>query len=223
MWEGVDSPFPGAVLSGAMTDRVWEHWMFWPQGFSRGPKWRIKLEFTPIAGRAECVGFEVRSYRRGKEPGVGQVPEIGDVERVVTASLVRSIPLGRLIAETRRKQASGIREFLRETGGKRWGIPGEVEAVDFCDAIEESIEWFDAPASSSRGGRPGKPPSHYALVSQVYADALAIGDSPTKAVAEALTISRSAAAKQVAKARMLGFLGPTTRGRPGGIDPEQQA
>lgn len=56
---------------------------------------------------------------------------------------------------------------------------------------------------------------HYQEVSRVYAEAWHRGDPPTKAVAGWGNVSDSTAAKWVSKARELGFLGPTTKGRPG--------
>ena len=47
----------------------------------------------------------------------------------------------------------------------------------------------------------------------LYASALSVGQHPTAAVAAGLNISRSAAAKRVARARALGLLPATTRGK----------
>jgi len=69
----------------------------------------------------------------------------------------------------------------------------------------------------ARGGRTGRPRS----VAHKLAEAAAIykshtqsgGTTPTKAVAEGLQISRSAAAKRVARAREAGLLDLTTQGK----------
>jgi transposase len=55
-------------------------------------------------------------------------------------------------------------------------------------------------------------------VAEVYRDAWARGEPPTRGVADHFTISKSAAAKQVAKAREMGLLPPTSRGKSSGID-----
>jgi hypothetical protein len=64
-----------------------------------------------------------------------------------------------------------------------------------------------------RGVSPRYGPAHFALVSQVYREAVAGGSAtPTRAVAATFSISRSTAAKWVARARGLGLLAATSRG-----------
>ena len=64
---------------------------------------------------------------------------------------------------------------------------------------------------------PGRPriltDDHLRHVAAVYDKAWRRGDNPTRAVAEDLTITRSAAAKQVARARAAGYLPPAQRGK----------
>jgi transposase len=50
-------------------------------------------------------------------------------------------------------------------------------------------------------------------VADIYRDALEHGEAPTSAVAAKFVVSKSAAAKWVAKCRKLGLLPPTTQGR----------
>jgi hypothetical protein len=63
-------------------------------------------------------------------------------------------------------------------------------------------------------------PDFYSKVAAIYGEARR---NPTKAVSEATElggpVARSTAAKWVMKARALGFLGETTRGKPGGVRP----
>lgn len=62
--------------------------------------------------------------------------------------------------------------------------------------------------------RAGRPPLHDpAEIAEVY---LRGGATPTRAVADHFHLSRSAAAKQVARAREAGFLDRTTQGKTGG-------
>jgi hypothetical protein len=67
-----------------------------------------------------------------------------------------------------------------------------------------------------RGGRTGRPPLTPDDLARVAAIYRAGGTRPTAAVADALNISRSAAAKRVARARAAGLLERTTQGRAGG-------
>lgn len=69
---------------------------------------------------------------------------------------------------------------------------------------EPGEEW------AGRGRRPRHSPSE---VARIYTEAWQQGKRPTKAVAEALGISSSAAAKQVSRARALGHLPPTAKGK----------
>ena len=52
-------------------------------------------------------------------------------------------------------------------------------------------------------------------VADIYAKAWTAGAKPTRAVAQALSISQSAAAKRVARARAAGLIPPTMRGKGG--------
>lgn len=69
--------------------------------------------------------------------------------------------------------------------------------------------------------RRGRPPfygvDHFVKVAQIYAEAWSKGKNPTQAVAEWAVVSQSTAAKWVYRARQYGLLGPTPRGRAGGV------
>jgi hypothetical protein len=69
-------------------------------------------------------------------------------------------------------------------------------------------------ADKHRGRPPSWGPEQLAELANVYLRASAA--SPTKAVADHFHISRSAAAKLVAKARQAGLLAPTSRGKVSG-------
>jgi hypothetical protein len=60
------------------------------------------------------------------------------------------------------------------------------------------------------------PDEALAEVAAIYMAAWRARGNPTKAVAESLSLSRSAAAKRVARARQAGLLPATTKGRPAG-------
>ena len=69
-----------------------------------------------------------------------------------------------------------------------------------------------------------RPRSHdYAQVAEVYVEALEAGDPPTKAVQDTWGLTRSAAAKLVARVRAAGHLPATTQGVTGGFSPKVYA
>lgn len=63
-------------------------------------------------------------------------------------------------------------------------------------------------------GRRRYPPEHFADVARVYRSNVE-GGRPTLSVADAFGVGKSTAAKWVARARSLGYLAPTTKGRAG--------
>jgi hypothetical protein len=70
-------------------------------------------------------------------------------------------------------------------------------------------------AQPRRVGRPATPDTELQRVSRIYAAAYRDHRPPTKAVAEELGLSYSAAAKRVAHCRLAGFLGEAERGKAG--------
>lgn len=59
-----------------------------------------------------------------------------------------------------------------------------------------------------------EPNADYALVAEIYLEAVSAGDPPTKAVAETLAIKRPAATKLVLAARRAGLIPPANGTRP---------
>jgi hypothetical protein len=84
------------------------------------------------------------------------------------------------------------------------------------ETLERAERTFRAvQASRPRAGRrPTYGPEHYAEVARIYTAAWRNRASPTKAVEAWGSVSYPTAAKWVAKARALGLLPPTTKGRP---------
>jgi hypothetical protein len=72
------------------------------------------------------------------------------------------------------------------------------------------------PARKGRGAKPGRRPLTTEDLQEVAAIYRRGGTSPTKAVADQLHISRSAAAKRVVRAREAGLLAGTLQGRASG-------
>lgn len=212
--------------------------ILWPDPES-GP-YLIRLEVTELNGRLECIAVEMQTLfflpvtakdlpslvERTKamltgdsvEPSARRRPMRADPPAPVTALALRSVPLGKLVNEfLERLRENPILASQRLVSGT---------ADDFRDAANElasrhtesEAEVIQQLASEPRrGGRKGYGDDHYATVAEVYATAWADGVHPTKAVAEHWLIAKTTAAKWVSRARDLGFLEPTTRGRPGGV------
>lgn len=168
--------------------------VMWPDR-SRGP-WLIDLRFAVVDERVECVGIELRSYRHDDEAWLA-LPRAGEGNEPVRVAMLREIPLGSLIATEKLRAAHTLRSHLRH--------------LRRDDLAAETAAW-EKGAARTRGGRP---PEDLSLeqVAQVYREAAVATNAPTRAVAEAFQLSRSAAAKRVARARAAGLLPPTERGR----------
>lgn len=152
-------------------------------------RWLIDTKWAEVDGRMECVGVEIRSY--GEHP-FGEHME----PRPVSVSMLRAMPLGRLIEARRQWMAAWARGMANDGGG----ISGE--------------QWWNDTAARWQAPKPRKGEEHHAYVAAVYLAAQKRGEPPTKAVAETFGYSRSAAGKWVARSRQRGYLPPTSQGRP---------
>jgi hypothetical protein len=201
--------------------------ILWPDP-EHGP-YLIRLEVTELNGRLECTAVEMQTlFHRPTTAKQWKAMQTGEpVERSaqamrqptpVTASALRSVPLGKLVNEflerlrkdprsASHRLVSGTADDFREAADKLGSRHTESEA----EAIQQLA------SEPRRGGRKGHGDRHYAAVAEVYAIAWAGGGHPTKAVAEHWSVAKTTAAKWVLRARELGFLQPTTRGRPGGV------
>jgi hypothetical protein len=159
---------------------------------------QIWFEWEEVEGRLECVGVRITPDRGGA------------TRRVITTSLMREISWSALIEK---KKEVNLRRAHKWAETKKIGI-SEIP-VD-PELIAEARKMVPAWESSLLGSRRGRPrelnPDDFARVAQVYTDAYRAGLPPTKAVAEKFNLSRSGAAKRVARARRDGLL-PKTRQR----------
>jgi hypothetical protein len=161
----------------------------WPK--PSGP-YEVTLRFEWIDGRWECTGVDVRAV-----DAAGAKPEI------VTASLLRSLPLGRLIDKHLVTFKTAI----------------TTEDIDGTVYRFES----DYTGRPKRGGRPVKyGPEHYVEVARTYREAYERRRTPTRAVAARFKVSETAAAKWVAKCRDLGLLPQTTKGKARVVGPTKR-
>jgi hypothetical protein len=150
----------------------------------------VQTEWDDVDGRFECVSLLVTSHS-GRRP--------------ITATLVRRMPVARVIDDERRDRIAGwdrVHAHVAHTYGSDPSADAHVERVK---------------AMYEKGGRPRYPDDHWEHVAKVYRDSFAAGDNPTKSVADTFTVSRSAAAKWVARCRDYGLLGRTEQRKPGGI------
>lgn len=176
---------------------------YWPDRW-KGP-WCVSLYWLPIAGRFECVGFAVELDEK-------LAPDIHLERRLITAQLIRSIPVGRLIEETRQR-----------TGRDAASLADGYESHGDAESARQERELADQfKAVGTQGGRPRMyPDAHYRDVARVYAVAWQSGSSPTKSVEELYHVSHSTAARWVHEARQRSFLGPTDKRKAGGILPPE--
>lgn len=115
----------------------------------------------------------------------------------------------RAAVKLRRELAADV-EKLRAQGPPR----GRTEYRQATQKLRRASEALQA-AQPRRVGRPATPEAELQRVSRIYAKAYWDHRPPTRAVAEALDLSYSGAAKRVAQCRLAGFLGEAERGKAG--------
>jgi hypothetical protein len=120
-------------------------------------------------------------------------PALGESVHALTATEFRSLPLDHV--------AGIVLEKIKRTQ----------EAFNVGPSDPDGIT-----GRRAQGGRTGRPPLTTEDLAEVAAIYRAGGTTPTKAVADALNISRSAAAKRVVRARGAGLLEGTKQGQRGG-------
>lgn len=208
------------------TEAPWAHSHLWPDE-TNGP-WLITIWWRPQHGAAVPVGFQMTSWTPGTPTASIGLPKQafdglpGPTDEVefpqIDAKLLRSVPLGSIL------QAN--RESLLEAVDNRWGPETRASMSTIHGVPQEQLEkwmagfadqqelWSPEAQDRPRGSR-DLGDSHYRDVAATYREAVKAGAAPTAAVAERFTLSKSAAAKQVARARERGFLPKTSRGRVG--------
>jgi hypothetical protein len=174
----------------------------WPDETS-GP-WTITLTWEERADVIACTGLALR-LRSGEQ------------DASVTAALVRSLPVGKLISEAkdlRFGQAGGhlveaidrgdAEAFLTDPGFEDLAGPDFIAGLRNASAV-----WAQA-----KRGRPFEHDlSHYARVALIYSKAAKAGRPPRQAVAEELHTSESNASRWIRQARDFKLLPSTQRGK----------
>lgn len=155
----------------------------WPDP-DKGP-WLVGLKWALIDNKVQCVHFEMFST---------------DNDLPVTGTVLRTVPIAAVI-ETALRQKTAMLEAIAASAR----LPDEIK-----ERARKRLKQLHKPR---KGGRRALSPQHWEEVASTYTTAHRARENPTKAVAEELNISYSAAAKKVAKCRQLGLLPPTTRGK----------
>jgi hypothetical protein len=163
-----------------------------------GSEWHLTFYFKPIAGRVECVGFEIRPS-----------PYPGRQGQRLTATTLRDLDFATQLAQAQRRNLEMI-EGLIDIGQR---ISGGRAAPDASLLREAAI--LAQGAGQERGRRRHAPytEDQLGVVVAEYLRAYARGSrSPTRDMAEALGIPYARASKLVRRCRAKGLLPKTTQG-----------
>lgn len=179
--------------------------LLWPDP-DLGPWW-VALNFAIVAGRPDCVGVELRSCREPGEAWPEMLPMWNQEPPTVTQKVWRGVPVLEMIRDVRR-QLTEVDAGLLQSLVHSPDLQGDEEA-------RLQLRRELAVLRQHLAGPNALPGSVYEEVARVYRQAWSEGRAPTRAVAEHFTISESAAAKRVMRARRAGFLPPTEKGVPG--------
>lgn len=193
-----------ATIRGMVTRRLLVEKSAFTFDLGQRGRWLIVLSWSVLRGRVECVGVELRSYHQDDAAdgfSWGRLEkDLGD-PRPVTATLWREFAIGSVIDKGKRDARTTVERMLAASPPLRPRLE------------KESSMWRPS------GGRPPEySPAHFVKVADTYADAWRRGGrNPTQVVAQKFHVSHSTAAKWVARARTKGLLGPTEKGRAGGV------
>ena len=169
----------------------------WPDK-ERGP-WSITLRWRAAGDRVDCIGLSVDAL----DPAASEP---------VTATLMRSLPVARLIAEARQHRWD-------EAGGSLVEAVDDGQDIDISPRLVEDMRADAQPWSAPRPGRRVElGPDFYAEVAETYSAALMAGDPPLRAIERRWTTSRPTASRWVAAARRLEFLPATQQGKARGAE-----
>jgi hypothetical protein len=171
--------------------------------------WTLRLAFGLVDGQPAVVGVEVYAVDTGaiRRAAKGW-PKLG--YKPATASPITStglrLPLGELLEEWLSDRQHRDRIMAASPS-----IPAELRKL-----AEKQLALLEGtPVPSLRRATYGR--EHYERVAAIYLEALQSGQSPTKAVEREIPGATSAqATKWVARARQLGLLPPTVRGKAAG-------
>jgi hypothetical protein len=161
---------PGVIQIGGLVVPARDAGIEWTDPSTKAPL-LVDLEWSLVGGRAEPVRVTISSR---------------DGERPITAEMVRRVPLGKIVADTRAERHA----YWEQENAKFY--PSET------DEQRDNI---------ARAAEVHRPDGGLSEVADVYRAAWARGDSVQQAVKDRFNLSDSGAAKRIARARARGYLG----------------
>jgi hypothetical protein len=168
---------------------------------------RTVLRFAHVAGRLVLVNVEI-----GVDIGLRLQQEGEHIDDAVPLPAAATrLPLARWASEILKKRVQSIEDLAAGKVLKESPALIEWAKTRGVPAARKDLE------THKRPGRPSLPSGLIAEVARVYTAAYQEGLPPTKTVAERFQVSRTAAAKWVARARELGELGKTDQRKAGGV------
>ncbi len=136
--------------------------------------------------------------------------DVPDVPHRIDAKVLRDLAPGKLLSEWKALHRQQLDSFLAEYGTA--SAASDLGRLLLASVERSETKRHRVPRPEQRADR-GLGRLHWQAVAEVYRDALERGDAPTSAVAHKFNVSKSAAAKWVAKCRALWLLPPTSQGR----------
>lgn len=198
------------------------HGVRWPDP-DAGP-WFITGRWVEVDGRPECIGL---SMWKGVEPvpldaGYTAIDSTKPLEGISGTDL-KQIPVTTVISQLWQKQRE-YETFAAEWTKERLNAIGAGESEPWDEHEVPTLTAYVEEPESRPFTQMAKPKRRkiddrqwFADVARVYAEAYLNHQYPTQAVAEHFHVAPSTAAKWVGRARVLGFLDKTSKGRPGGV------
>lgn len=172
----------------------------WPDE-QTGP-YLISVGWRLLGERWECVAFSVT------------LAEEDELRPLHTVDL-RRLRLPQIVARAAVALRDELEEEAKQLRATTQGRPSS--RVEYRQMLLERRRADEAlrAAEPRKAGRPPVSDSELHRVSLIYAEAFRNHKPPRQAVAEALRLSPSAAAKRIARCRAAGFLGPAEQGKAG--------
>lgn len=187
---------------GPRDPREWhERWVGWWPDPIEGP-WKVTIGFREIKGRFEPAGIKVEDTWPNPVTAAN-----ADDTHILTAKVVREIPVGDLVKMGRRR----LQETF-ETVAEWDENEGDQESAQ---RMRDDGRKFEKKAS----GRPVLSDEHYRQVAEIWMEAWNRGYPPTKAVQDRYVVSYPTAARWATESRRRGFLQAYEKA--GGVLPPQ--
>lgn len=179
--------------------------VLWPDP-QTGPWW-LMFRWAMVSGRPECVGVDIRSCRETGQDWPPELPLWSQTPPTLTWEVWRSLPVPTIVRD--------LRQHFAQLDARWWREMAEDPAMADNEGDRMELRRSAAKAEARVAGATALPSSVYEEVARVYREAWQAGDNPTQAVATHFTLTASAAAKRVMRARQAGLLPATRKGKGG--------